>query len=82
MPFVLKNKRPQLDKVVQAMVDAEIQADGDLNYVLYKFAKYCLNPSYGVYKNYIGELRECGAQIRSDFLLPYERVKEEENGAV
>ncbi len=82
MPFVPEEKRPQLDKVYQAMVDAGINADGDLNYILYKFCKYQVIQSYNSYKNYHGELLECAAQCRSDFLLPYERVKEDENGPV
>ena len=82
MPFVTPDKKPNLDKVYDAMVEANIQADGDLNYILYKYAKYQLKFSYNNLKNFIAEMRECGAQIRSDFLVPYEKLKKEENGDV
>ena len=82
MPFVIKEKRPNLDKVYQAMIDAGIKADGDLNYVLYKFVKYQITEGYGNYKNYMAELNECAEQIRNDFLVPYEKRKEFENGGV
>ena len=82
MPFVLKEKREKLDKVYQAMLDAQIQADGDLNYILYKFAKYQITEGYGNYKNYMAELNECAEQIRDDFLVPYEKRKKLENGDV
>ena len=82
MPFVKQEKRPELDKIYDAMCEANIVADGDLNYVLYKYAKHELRFSYNNLKNFIAELRECGAQIRSDFLVPYERIKKQENGDV
>lgn len=82
MPFVPQERRPELDKVYQAMIDAGVNADGDLNYILYKFCKYQVIPSYNNYKNYYGELSECAKQCRNDFLVPYEKKKKEENGDV
>ena len=82
MPFVEDHKRPELDKVYQAMVDAGINADGHLNYILYKFCKFQVIPSYNNYKNFFGELTECVAQCRNDFLVPYEERKRAENGDV
>ena len=82
MPFVEPKNRPELDKVYKAMIDAGIKADGDLNYILYKFCKYQVDPSYNNYKNYFGELTECVAQCRQDFLVPYEKMKKVDNGDV
>lgn len=82
MPFVLQEKREKLDRVISAMVDADIKCDGDLNYILYKWCKYHVTPSYNSYKNFLGELLECAAQCRNDFLVPYERKKEIENGSI
>lgn len=82
MPFVNKVKRPRLDKVYKAMIDAGIKADGDLNYILYKFCKYRVIPSYNNYKNYLGELSECAEQCRNDFLVPYEKMKKRVEGDV
>ena len=83
MPFIeSKSRRKELDKVYQAMIDAGVNADGDLNYILYKYCKYQVIPSYNNYKNYHGELTECACQCREDFLVPYEKKKKEENGDV
>lgn len=82
MPYILQENRPTMDKVVDAMVEAGVQANGDLNYILYKFCKYNVKPSYGNYKNYCGELNECAAEIRRRMTAPYENVKIDENGDV
>ncbi len=82
MPFIKKENRMKFNKVVQAMVDADVKADGDLNYILYKFCKYNVPESYNSYKNFLGELRECENQCRNDFLVPYEVIKRKENGDV
>jgi hypothetical protein len=82
MPYITQEKRPKLNILVEEMVDAGLNSpDGNLNYVLFKLAKY-VKPSYNSYKNYIGELNECVAEIRRKLLAPYEDVKEEENGSV
>jgi hypothetical protein len=81
MPYIEKNSRPRFDKVVQAMKDAGIVANGDLNYVLFKFAR-SIGPSYNNYKNYCGELRQCATEIERRILAPYEDKKIEENGDV
>ena len=82
MPFIKKENRMRFNKVYQAMIDAGVNADGDLNYILYKFAKHQVAPSYNNYKNFMAELTECANQIRNDFLVPYEKIKKEENGDV
>lgn len=82
MPFIPPEKRPNMDKVVEEMVKQGVFADGKLNYVLYKFCKYHVQPSYNNLKNYMGELRECAEQIERDMLAPYEEERKEINGDV
>jgi len=82
MPYVKQEERPRLDKVVQAMVDAKIKANGDLNYVLFKFCRGNVKPGYGNYKNYCAELRQCATEIERRILGPYENIKMIENGDV
>jgi hypothetical protein len=82
MPYVKKEKRPTLNKVVELMKEVEIKADGDLNYILYAYCKKYVTPSYNNYKNYVGELNECLTEIRRRLLAPYEEEKIKENGEV
>lgn len=82
MPYIKQENRLNMDKVVDAMVQAGVQVNGDLNYILYKFVKYHVPPSYNNYKNFCGELNECVAEIRRRLLGPHETVKEVENGDV
>jgi len=82
MPYIKEGKRLAMDMVVELMVDAGVEANGDLNYILYKFAKYHVKPGYGNYKNFLGELNEAGEEIRRRLLVPYEEKKITENGDI
>ena len=82
MPYVEKHYRKYLNKVVQTMEEYSVEANGDLNYILFKFCKYHIEPSYNNYKNFIGELNECVAEIRRRLLAPYEDLKRQENGDI
>ncbi len=82
MPYIKQENRPAMDKVVEAMVEAGVQANGDINYILYKFCKDSILPSYNNYKNFCGELNECAAEIRRRMTGPYENIKIHENGDV
>lgn len=82
MPYIQPGRRAIMDKVVEAMVNAGITANGDLNYVLFKFCKYHVDPSYNNYKNFCGELRQCATEIERVLLGPYENIKRDENGDV
>lgn len=82
MPYIKKEKRPVMDKVVQAMIDAGVKADGDLNYILFKFCKFHVEPGYGNYKNFCGELDQCKTEIERRLLAEYENLKIFENGDV
>lgn len=81
MPYI-KQRRKELDGIVDLMVKKEVRADGDLNYILYKFCKYHVTPGYNNYKNFNGELTECVAEIRRTLLAEYEMQKIKENGDV
>jgi len=82
MPYIVKEKRPMMDIVVDAMKKVSVEANGDLNYILYKFCKYHVSPSYNNYKNYCGELRQCATEIERRLLAHYEDAKSVENGDV
>ncbi len=82
MPYIKQYHRQLCDEVVSAMVDSNITAGGDLNYILFKYAKYHIPHNYNSLKNYIGELDECIAEIRRRILAPYEDEKIKENGDV
>ena len=79
MPYIKKDKRLEMDIIVDSMVNAGVNANGDLNYILYKFAKYHIEPGYNNYKNFLGELNEAAEEIRRRLLAPYEDKKIIEN---
>jgi len=88
----------EFDKLVELIIAMGVQANGDLNYILYKYCLVTVSPSYNNYKRFIGgledaaanttcreyrwELRECAAEIRRRLLGPYEDTKIAENGDV
>jgi len=80
MPYIAPFRRPQLDALVQLMIEADLRANGDLNYILYAFCVRNITPGYGSYKNFCGELRQCATEIERRLLGPYEDKKIEENG--
>ena len=82
MPYIKQESRPTMDKVVDKMTEVDVRANGDLNYILYKYCKYNVAPSYGNYKNFCGELRQCATEIERRLLAPYEDEKIEENSDV
>lgn len=48
MPYIPQERRPRMDKVVEALKEANVKADGDLNYILYKFCKETVTPGYKI----------------------------------
>lgn len=88
---------PALTPLAFYMKDT-IKPDGSLNYFLFKFAKYHIEPSYKNYKTFIGkiytaiehinkieykdEFREAAEWIRIKLLIPYEEEKLKQNGDV
>lgn len=82
MPYIKTEKRDMMDSIVEMMKALDIKANGDLNYILFKYCKYSVSPSYNNYKNFCGELRQCATEIERKILAPYEDSKIEENGDV
>jgi len=82
MPYIEKNKRPELNDIIYLMHEKNVSANGDLNYILYKYCKNYVKPSYNEYKNFIGELRQCVVEIERRILAPYEDEKIKSNGDV
>lgn len=79
MPYIKQERRQEVDPIVELMQKSEVKADGDLNYILYKYCKNHVKPSYNNYKNYIGELRQCAVEIERRILASYEDEKILEN---
>lgn len=82
MPYIKQENRAWMDEVVESMNQHGVEANGDLNYILYAFCKRYVKPSYNNYKNFCGELRQCATEIERRILAPYEDSKIEENGDV
>ncbi len=84
MPYIedKNNLRKKMDQIVGWMKVWEVKPDGKLNYILYKFCKDTIEPSYNNYKNYCAELRQCATEIERRLLAPYEDKKIQENGDV
>jgi len=82
MPYIKADRRRFMDEVVDEMAGQGVKADGDLNYILYKYCKDYIKPSYNNYKNFCGELRQCATEIERRLLANYEDLKIEENGDV
>lgn len=82
MPYIKKNERPFMDVVVDSMKEMNVEPNGKLNYVLYKFCLDTVKPSYNNYKNYCAELEECANEIRRRLLSKYEDFKISKNGDV
>ena len=82
MPYIKPEKRKLMDEVVEIMKIENVQANGDLNYILYKYCKNHIPKSYNSIKNFCGELRQCATEIERRILAPYEDSKIQENGDV
>jgi len=82
VPYIPKDKRKDVDFVVEDAIYYGIKPDGTLNYLLCRLCKRTIEPSYANYKNFIGELEEAAAEIRRRFLVPYEEKKIKENGDI
>jgi len=82
MPYIRQKRREELKPVIDTLIDHEVNIKGDLNYILFKYCKLSVEPSYNNYKEYIAELNECASEIRRRFLAPYEDKKIIENGDI
>ena len=81
MPYIHKARRMVFDTIVRD-IDRWIDRPGDLNYILFAYAKRHIEPSYENYRNFIGELNECIAEVRRRLVSPYEDRKRMDNGDV
>ena len=84
MPYVLQDRRDELDPLVEGMAYHDIKANGDLSYLNFAyFVRHILpNQSYNVIKNYWAELSLCADEIKRRYLDPYEDEKIRTNGDV
>lgn len=83
MPYIAsKVRRHEMDEIYEKMVSNSVSADGDLNYLLYKYCKYNVPKRYNIIKNYIAELRATATEIERRILAEYEDKCIEENGDV
>jgi hypothetical protein len=82
MPYIKPERREEIDELVHLMKVMKVKADGDLNYILYKYCKNHIKPSYNNLKNFCGELRQCATEIERRILAPYEDSKIQKNGDV
>ena len=87
MPYIKQEDRPAMNVVVEAMKEAGVKVNGDLNYIIFKFCKETIGPvtdeeSYNRYKNFRGELMEIRDEIGRRYLAPYEDKAIERNGDV
>jgi hypothetical protein len=82
MPYIKQENRVKMNSIVELMDLVKVKADGDLNYILFKYCKNYIKPSYNNYKNFCGELDQCITEIKRRLLGPYEDDKIEENGDV
>ena len=82
MPYIKPEDRESMNDVVEKMKSSGVAPDGKLNYVIYKFCKETVEPSYNNFKNFLGELNECCEEIRRRLLANYEDNKIKENGDI
>jgi len=71
-----------MDEILKLMSEHQIQADGDLNYLLFKYCKYNVPTGYNSLKNFCGELRQCATEIERRLLAAHEDSVMEKNGDV
>ena len=108
MPYVRQERRPDLDKVVDELVKANlmpgdiellllnlaheskpgvfklkqrissaikkaysvgVKPNGDINYILFKYCKYHVNPSYNNYKAFMGEIYNAVESTRWNYII-------------
>ena len=82
MPYIKHTRRAKIDHIIQEFVRADIQADGDLNYILYSFCNNHVRPGYNNYKNFCAELRQCATEIERRILARYEDEMIKQNGDI
>jgi len=51
-PKAAEELRPALKKAIKV----DVEPNGDINYILFKYCKYNIKPSYNNYKNFMGKI--------------------------
>ncbi len=89
--------KDKIKAAIDKAIEVDVQPNGDINYILFKYAKYHVEASYNNYKTFMGyiyelvdmssgaykdEFRESAEWIRIKLLIPYEEEKSEESGDV
>lgn len=60
--FVLTDK---FQPILEAIKIAGVKPNGDINYILFKYAKYHIKPSYNNYKAYIGAIHKAARNLET-----------------
>lgn len=83
MPYIPEEKRAgKCDEIVQLMKDLNIQIDGELNYIIFKFIRQTTPDKYNALKNAMGELEMCKLELYRRLMAVREEVVMRENGDV
>lgn len=82
MPYIHSDKRSKCDYVVNLMKDLNVQIDGELNYIVFKFIRQTTPDKYNALKNAMGELEMCKLELYRRLMAVREEVVMRENGDV
>ena len=63
MPYIKTENRPPMDAIVDLMAAIRVSPHEELGFILYRFCRDHISPSYNNYKNYIGEIILSCAEI-------------------
>ena len=63
MPYIKQKDRKKLDQMVSLMHQLRLNIYDDLRRALIIYCRDHIKPSYNNYKNYCGELHQCGVEI-------------------
>lgn len=84
MPYIKKEDRPKLDKLIEAL-SMNIENEGELNYTITRLIHLLVKKwgeSYSTYNKLIGVLSCVDKEFYRKKTVPYEKQKEFENGDI
>ncbi|MFP3214943.1 MAG: hypothetical protein RXR32_00075 [Candidatus Micrarchaeota archaeon] len=87
MPYIKKEERQELDKLLQPLIDflktkGTEEVDGQINYAFTRVLASLYQPRYFNYNRAIGVLECIKQEFYRRVVAPYEDKKKEENGDV
>jgi len=87
MPYIKKEERQELDKLLQPLIDflktkGIEEVDGQINYTFTKVLASLYKPRYFNYNRAMGVLECIKQEFYRRVVAPYEDKKKEENGDV